>query len=203
MSDPMDIKRERAQVVAANIRTSVGGKLGDMWWFFMLRGLFAAALGVFTLFWPTLSLSILLLVVGLYCIADGVAGLIGVMRTEERREFFVQALFSIGIGAVLVFWPGGTLRTLLIVFGAFVLFLGASQIMTARKLTSDDPDRGLLKTVGIVAATVGLVLVFWPGSGIVVISWVIGLAALLLGGLLTYLALRFKRIDKRVEARGF
>jgi len=33
----------------------------------------------------------------------------------------------------------------------------------------------------------------------VTISWAIGIAALLIGGSLVYLALRLRRIDKRVE----
>lgn len=53
-----------------------------MWWSFLLRGVFAAALGLFALLWPTLSVSLLVLAVGLYYIADGTAGLIGTLRAS-------------------------------------------------------------------------------------------------------------------------
>jgi uncharacterized membrane protein HdeD (DUF308 family) len=46
---------------------------------------------------------------------------------------------------------------------------------------------------------VGAVLILWPGSGVVTISWLIGLAALLLGGLMVYLALRLKRLDRTIH----
>ena len=48
---------------------------GRVWWVFLLRGVLAAALGIFALIWPALTLQILVLFVGAYLIADGVMGL--------------------------------------------------------------------------------------------------------------------------------
>ena len=201
MTDINERRGERVQAVAAGIRAGVSSKLGSIWWSFLLRGIFAIALGIFALFWPALSLSILVLAVGLYCVADGVAGLVGALRYPELRETLVQALVVLGIGAVLVFWPGPTLRTLLVLLGAAVLIAGIGQILTARRMPADDLERRAVLTIGIIAAIVGLVLVFWPGSGVVVISWVIGTAAILIGVLLIYLGSRFKRLGARVGMR--
>lgn len=49
---------------------------------------------------------------------------------------------------------------------------------------------------------VGLVLAFWPGSGIAVISWVIGIAAILIGAFLIYLGSRFNRLETRLDTPG-
>lgn len=201
MKDRTDIKRERVEVIAAGPRVDVRDKLGDVWWSLMLRGVLALALGAFAVFWPSLSLGILALVVGIYCIADGAAVLISARRTVGRRELLLRALISLAIGLVLVFWPGGSVRTLLFLFGAWALFTGIGQIATARRLEAVDPDRGAMMTVGVVAAIVGLVLLFWPGSGVVAISWVIAVAALLVGGVLIYLAIRFRRLEQRIDTR--
>jgi uncharacterized membrane protein HdeD (DUF308 family) len=201
MTDINEKRGERVQAVAAGVRAGVSSKLGSIWWSFLLRGIFAIALGIFALFWPALSLSILVLAVGLYCVADGAAGLVGVLRYPELRENLVQALIVLGIGVVLVFWPGATLRSLLLLLGAVALIAGIVQILTARRMSADDPERGAVMTIGIIAATVGLVLVFWPGSGVTVISWVIGIAAILIGALLIYLGSRFKRLGARVGMR--
>jgi uncharacterized membrane protein HdeD (DUF308 family) len=198
MIDENQKKRERAQAVAASVRAGVSSKLGSIWWSFLLRGIFAVALGIFALFWPTLSLSILAFAVGLYCVADGAVGLFGALRYPELREYLVQALVVLGIGAVLIIWPGATLRIVLLFLGVAALLAGIGQILTARQMVADDPERGVVMTIGIAAAIVGLVLVFWPGSGIVVISWVIGIAAILIGALLIYLGSRFKRLEARV-----
>jgi uncharacterized membrane protein HdeD (DUF308 family) len=198
MIDENEKTRERVQAVAAGVRAGVSSKLGSIWWSFLLRGIFAVALGIFALFWPTLSLSILAFAVGLYCVADGAIGLFGALRYPELREYLVQALVVLGIGAVLIIWPGATLRIVLLVLGVAALFAGIGQILTARRMPTDEPERGAVMTIGIAAAIVGLMLVFWPGSGLVVISWVIGVAAILIGGLLIYLASRFKGLEARV-----
>lgn len=74
MVDPNEMRQERVEVVAAGIRTGVSDRLSDIWWSFLSRGIFAVILGVFALSWPTLSLSILVIGIAIYCIADGVAG---------------------------------------------------------------------------------------------------------------------------------
>ncbi len=193
MNDQDELRREQIQAV----RAGVTNKLGDMWWAMMLRGGLAVALGIFALFWPTLTLGILALVVGVYCLADGATGLYGALQMGDRGEYLVQALISLAIGLVLVFWPSGSLRSLLFLFGAWVLFVGVSQFLSARRLSPTDPEQGPLKTMGIAGAVLGLVLMLWPGSGIVALSWVIAIAALIMGGMMIYLALRFRKLEQR------
>ena len=45
---------ERFRLLAAGAQNRVSSKLGDIWWAFMLRGVFAGVLGVCALIWPTL-----------------------------------------------------------------------------------------------------------------------------------------------------
>lgn len=194
-----EIRREQIQAAAASARTGVSNKLGDIRWFLLLRGVFAIALGIFALFWPDVNLRVLALAVGVYCIADGAAGLVSALRQPELREQFAHALLVLAIGGVLVFWPGATLRTLLVLLGAAVLIAGVGQILTARRLPTEDPERGAIMKIGIAAMVVGLVLAVWPGSGVAVISWVIGIAAIVIGALLIYLGSRFKHLSAQIN----
>lgn len=178
------------------------GSPRDLWWSYLLRGLFALGLGAFAVFWPTESLSILVLAVGIFCAVYGITSLISAMHAQDRRAYLAQALISLGIGIVLVFWPEGSLRILLKLFGVWILFTGIGQFMLARAIPPGYPDRGPVLAIGLVAVTVGTVLILWPASGIVTISWMIGLSALLIGGLLSYLALRFRQLAKRMEDSG-
>jgi uncharacterized membrane protein HdeD (DUF308 family) len=57
-------------------------------------------------------------------------------------------------------------------------------------------------TVGAVAGIAGLIFVIWPGAGSVAISWLIGIAALLIGALLIYLAQRVRQAAERVDSLG-
>jgi uncharacterized membrane protein HdeD (DUF308 family) len=54
--------------------------------------------------------------------------------------------------------------------------------------------------MGGAVAVIGLVLLIWPGTGVIAISWIIALAALLFAVLLIFLALRLKRLKKRVDS---
>jgi len=202
MTNENEISRERLQAVAAGVKTGVHEKLGDIRWSLLLRGVFAIALGIFALFWPDVNLGVLVLAVGVYCIADGAAGLFGALRHPELREQFAHALVVLAIGATLVLWPGATLRTLLVLLGAAAVIAGIGQILTARRLPPDDPERGAILWIGVAGVALGLVLAAWPGSGIAVISWVIGIAAILIGSLLIYLGSRFKHLRARIETPG-
>jgi uncharacterized membrane protein HdeD (DUF308 family) len=192
-------RHAKARAAAAAVRTGVSDKLGSLWWSFLLRGALAIALGLFALFWPSQNLDVLVFAVGLYCVADGLTGLAAAIRYPELREQLVQALVVVGLGAVLLLWPGATLRLLLVLLGAAALLAGAGQVLTALRLPADDPERGMILIIGSAAALVGLAVAIWPGGGVAVISWVIGIAAILLGALLIFVGSRFKRLGGRLD----
>lgn len=155
-------------------------------------------LGICALIWPTLSLGILVSLVGLYLLADGVAGLVAAWRASERGPQLLQGVVGIVVGTVLLFWPGASVRTLLVVFGAWTVFFGITQIIEACRLAPEDTDRGSLTGIGAIATVAGLVLIFWPGTGVVTIAWAIAVAALVVAALLIFLALCLKRLGTRV-----
>jgi uncharacterized membrane protein HdeD (DUF308 family) len=181
----------------AGARDRVSDKLGDMWWAFMVRGALAAALGVCALIWPSASLAILLRLVGIYCLLDGLTGSLGAFRASERGAHLLQAILGLVVGVLLLFWPEGSVRTLLVIFGIWTLLTGVSQIWAGRQ--QEAGERSAMTTIGWVAAVAGLILIVWPGTGVVTIAWLIGIVALLLGVALIWLALRLKRLQARVE----
>jgi len=195
----MNKREERLRFLAAGAQTGVSSKLGDLWWAFMLRGVVAGMLGICALIWPTLSFTILTRLVGLYLLADGLPGLLGALRGSASDTYLVQAIMSLIAGGVLLVLPSASARTLLMVFGGWALFTGVSQILAARRANVEDADRGLMTTIGGTVAVVGLVLLIWPGTGVVALSWIIALAALLFAALLIFLALHLKRLKKRVD----
>ena len=172
-------------------------RTGQIWWVFMLRGVLAAALGVFALIWPTLTLQILVLLVGAYLIADGVMGLLIAFRRSANAGRMLQPAVSVVLGLLLVLWPGESARTLFVILGAAALFLGISYVATARRFGVDAMDRQLMTGAGIVASLLGLILIVWPGAGVVTLSWIIAAAALLMAAVLIFLAMRFREAAPR------
>ncbi len=178
----------------ARSRWGARGRPPGLWWSFLLRGVLATTLGLFALFWPMQGLGVLALAVGLYLVADGAAGLIAAWRTGVRREQLLQPAIGLAIGTVLIVWPEGSLRLLLTAFGLWVLFLGVSQVVNALQIPRGDPERRVMMPVGTVLAVLGLAMVLMPGGGLVVITWAIALAALVVGGHLILLGLSLKRL---------
>ena len=74
--------------------------------------------------------------------------------------------------------------------------------MAARRASVDDAARGLMTGIGATVAVIGLVLLIWPGSGVVAISWVIAFGALLFSALMIFLGLRLKRLQQRIDSRA-
>ena len=191
-------EREQLAAAAAGARARISDRLGDVWWSLLVRGLLAVALGLVALFWPKATLSILVRLIGLYVLLDGVLSLLAAFRARELGTYLVPGLISLAIGLVLLFWPDATGRFLMIIVGIWALFQGVILFLAGRQTDSNDPDRGLTITMGIAAIIVGLVLIIWPGTGVVTISWIIGLAALFLGVLLITFAMRIKGAKKQI-----
>jgi Short repeat of unknown function (DUF308) len=80
---------------------------------------------------------------------------------------------------------------------AWALFTGFTLILEERRMDPQVTDRGLMTTIGILVAVTGVVLLIWPKSGLVTMAWVIAFAALLVGALFVFLALRLKKLKER------
>jgi uncharacterized membrane protein HdeD (DUF308 family) len=74
--------------------------------------------------------------------------------------------------------------------------------VAARRANVDDAERGLMTSIGGTVAVIGLILLIWPGTGVVAISWFIAFGALLFAALLIFLALRVKRLQQRIDSHA-
>jgi uncharacterized membrane protein HdeD (DUF308 family) len=191
-----DEGRERAERVLG----AVGAKLGGLWWAMLARGIIAVVVGFCALVWPSGSIDLLVMLVGVFVLLDGITGLIGALQNGLRGANLLQAIIGIAIGIALLLWPTASVRLLLVVFGVWFLLVGISQFWAARQNQMDGDDRNALSMVGGLIAVLGLVLILWPGTGVVAISWLIAFAALLLGAILIFLALRLRRLQQRAGA---
>jgi uncharacterized membrane protein HdeD (DUF308 family) len=199
MSDPEGFgSGDRLEAAAARLRSTADEKLGDLWWWFLVRGALAGALGVAALVWPSASLGVLARLAGIYCLLDGVASLVAAVRGADAKATWPTTFAGLAAGAVLLFWPGLPLRGFLVAFGGWALFTGASQVRAARGRDADE-EGGATTTLGWLLAGFGLVLMLWPGTGVVAIAWVIALAALAIAGFLLFVAQRLRRLQAHVS----
>ena len=173
----------------------ISKNLGEIWWSLLVRGLLAAMLGLAALLWPAVTLALLIRLIGLYVLFDGIISLVGSVRSRLRGAYFAPGLISVVIGLILLFWPDVTGRLLMVIIGLWALFHGVLLLLASRYFDLVDPDRVLVFTIGTAAVIFGLVLVIWPSTGVIAISWTIAIAALLIGALLISLSLRLRRSE--------
>lgn len=179
-------------------RDALSSNLAALWWTFLLRGVLAGLVGVAALFWPTSSISLLLRLVGLLLILDGGLTLLGFGRRGLIGGVGIGALL---IGLILLIWPEGVARMAFFLLGAWALILGIGSLMAMSQMQTQDPERATVRNSGIVALGIGLVLLFWPGSGLVALGWAIAFSALALALVMFFLAARFKQAGDRVNMR--
>ncbi|MDA7966658.1 DUF308 domain-containing protein [Ruegeria sp.] len=179
-------------------RDALSDNLANLWWTFLLRGLLAGLVGIAALFWPTSSISLLLRLVGLLLVLDGGLTLLGFGR---RGLIGGMGLGAVLIGLVLLIWPEGAARLAFFLLGAWALIMGIGSMMAMSQMHERDPGRATVRNSGIVALVIGLVLMFWPGSGLVALGWAIAFSALAIAVVMFFLATRFKSAAGRLAMR--
>jgi uncharacterized membrane protein HdeD (DUF308 family) len=178
----MSERRERAVDAAVAARQRVDAKLGDIWWAILLRGLLAIGLAVCAFAWPERTLGIFVKLLGAYFLIDGVIGAIGAYRSGDRASPLMQTIVSLAIGIVLLLWTGISAKLFLILVGLWLALQGISLFLAAYRTAPAEGERGLTMAIGAVLVLIGAVFVFWTDTGVVAISWLIGIGALVIGG---------------------
>jgi len=195
----MDASNSQMRAIAVGAAGHLSRGVHRLWWFFLLRGILAGILGLSALIWPSASLAILTVLVGLFLIVNAASGIFAALRDRKLDQSILEPVVSLATGGWLLYWPGVSVRFLLIMLGVWALVLGISQLLTALRTGDQDGERGSVSAVGVIAALLGVTLILWPGTGIVAIAWVIALAAFVISALLIFLALRMKRLNDRLE----
>ena len=159
-------------------------------------------LGCLALFWPTTSIAWLLRIAGLFLILDGLAIVFSFRQVGARQSGMAQGAVTLLIGAILLFLPEGSIRLAFVLLGIWALLTGAGYLWTGWSMPQGDPERGSALTVGGIGAVAGLVLLLWPGTGVVAIGWLISIAAFIVAAVLIMIALRLKRVKEQMDQRG-
>lgn len=179
-------------------REALSDTLAGLWWTFVLRGLLAGAVGIAALFWATGSISLLLQLVGLLLILDGGLTLFGFGRRGAAGRLGIGAIV---IGLVLLIWPEGMARLAFFLLGAWALITAVGSLMTWHKMPQWDPERSTVRNAGIVALIIGLMLIFWPGSGLVALGWAIAFGAIAFAAVMFWLTARLRHANERLRMR--
>jgi uncharacterized membrane protein HdeD (DUF308 family) len=168
------------------------------WWLVTLRGVIAILFGILAWIWPGITLLALVVLWGVYSIADGVLSLVTAFRWRDSGKplwpLIIVGLAGIAAGIIAFMWPQITALVLLMFIAAWAIVIGIFQIVTAIRIRKEIENEWLLGLSGLVSVIFGVLMIASPGAGAIAVVWLIGAYAVFFGILLIALSFRLKRL---------
>ena len=156
----------------------------------------AVLFGVLAFMWPGATLITLVWLFGAFALVNGILSL--VLATKAPKGYpkvgslIFGGLLGILAGLLAFVMPGITALGLLILIAAWAIVTGIMELVAAVKLRKIINNEWLLVLAGIASVVFGVLLLFQPAAGALVLIWWIGAWALLSGILLMILAFRMR-----------
>lgn len=167
-----------------------------IWWLMVLRGTAAIVLGLIAVLAPTDTVLALLLFLGIYLIVDGVFGLVSSVMAARRQErwglLVAESLLNVLVGVILLVEPGIGLIVFMLLLAAWAIVTGALMIGAAMNHKRD--GKSWLVGGGLVSVVFGILLAVAPVIGAVVLTWWLGVYALMFGAALVVFGFRLRSI---------
>jgi len=181
-------------------------RLTRFWWVLVLRGLVSVLFAAFAFLNPKVAFEALILVLGIFLLADGATAVyLGARMRGHDEDWWVTLLegaLGVGLGLVAIINPQLTATGLILVLAVWLLVTGVFEIGTAIKLRKEIDNEWLLGTAGLVSIALGGLMIANPNFGAVSVMLWIGIYALFFGLLLLSLGWKMRKIYRGLAEGG-
>ena len=174
------------------------------WWLIVLRGICAILFGLLALTRPGITLGALIMLWAIYAFVDGVLAFVAALSGSSGTPWWLlvlEGVVGVGVAAAAFLAPGVTAIVLLFFIAARAIVAGILEIAAAIQLRKEIEGELWLGLAGAGSVLFGLVLMARPGIGALAVVWMIGLYAILFGGLLVALGFRVRTLTGLVRQR--
>jgi uncharacterized membrane protein HdeD (DUF308 family) len=187
-----------------NTAAGFPGLAKKIWIFAIIRGVLAIIFGLIALFAPIATAIVLAIVIGAYAIVTGVFDIIEAIRHRGSSSMVLQIVLgavSILFGILVLVWPGISLTVLVIMVAIWAIIIGALQIVSSVRHRAV-PNSGWVWGIigGALSVLFGILVLIWPGTGLVTIIWIIGIWAIVWGIILIVLGVQLRKAARMNEA---
>lgn len=186
------------------VENKMAAILHNTWWVLLLRGLAAIAFGVLTWVLPGISLGALVILFGVYAMADGILGVWAAIAGRKEHEswwvLLLWGLLGIGAGGLTFAAPGVTALVLLFYIAIWAIATGMLQIVAAIRLRKEIEGEWWLILGGLASVVFGILLVAQPGAGALAVLWLIAAYAIFFGILLVMLAFKARKFGSQAAS---
>jgi len=153
--------------------------------------------------WPGISVYALTIVFGVYALATGIIEFGAAFTSKGKQErgwLILRGILGIGVGVLVLAWPGISALALLYVIGAYAIALGVFAVWGAFAAPLDREDSIVLGLTGVVSILFGIVMFAEPGAGALVLLSLIAAYMLVIGVAELTVAIGGKRmLDSQVK----
>jgi len=178
--------------------------LSRHWWAFLARGLCAVAFGILTWVWPGITVRVVLVAFGAFALANGILSISKAVDSWDEKDdrwlFVLEGLLGIGIAIITLFATKVTAVALLFYIAAWTLAMGVMEIVIAIRLRKEIEGEFWLFLAGLVSVVFAVLLLLFPGRGILGLVWVLATYGVVFGILLIVLAFRLLAQVRRTKA---
>jgi uncharacterized membrane protein HdeD (DUF308 family) len=169
-----------------------------IWWSLVLRGGLAILFGIVALFYTGQTLLALVFVFGFFALLNGIMSIVAAVRAGEAHLRWGLLAFSgiIGVAAGIVsfVWPGLTALAIVFIVAAWAIITGVAEIAFALAVPEALPQPWLAGISGALSVLFGVLLAVWPRSGVVTLTWLVGIYAIAYGISQLYNAYRLRAL---------
>ncbi|HET6278109.1 MAG TPA: DUF308 domain-containing protein [Candidatus Polarisedimenticolia bacterium] len=119
------------------------------------------------------------------------------MLQAMARKWWVlllRGLAAIALGILIIWWPGVTLLTLVILWGLFALLDGLSGILLGLRGETDGTMWWTMLLLGVLGVGAAITAFIWPGMTAVILLWIIAWTAILRGLFEIAAAIRLRKL---------
>lgn len=164
------------------------------WRLYVLRGVLAILFGLAALFWPGMTLGVLVILFGAYVTLEGILAIVAALQhgISDSWLVFLEGIAGVVVGLITFFWPAVTAVALLVLIAVWAILTGILEIAAAVQLRREIVGEWVLIMTGGLSILIGILLIANPGAGILAVIVLIGVYAILFGALLIYLGVKVR-----------
>jgi uncharacterized membrane protein HdeD (DUF308 family) len=168
------------------------------WYLLAISGAIAGVVGVLVIAYPSPSLKLLGVFLGIDLVLGGILALFRGFGGDGDRgtsaAFLILGVLALGAGVVVIRNPGQSLVLLVLTFAIYMVIAGALGLV--RAIIGSEEGRALAVVRGIVLVTVGTVIVVWPHISLKTMAIVAGIGLVLQGMVEIAEALALRRVSR-------
>src|SRR5437763_14692846 len=132
---------------------------------FLVRGIAAVLFGILTFVWPGLTLSVLVLVFGVFAVISGITAVAAALRNRGEQGWgllLFEGILGILAGVVALVWPNITALAFLYLLAAWAIITGIMELVAPLAFPMRGGRAALLVLAGWASIGCGILIAAEP-----------------------------------------